>query len=248
MRSRYLLFALVATLLCLSPLQAQVTDPKLQKIIEDYIEARGGHARIDELRSLTYKGKLYDEGEFVADVVIVQKQPNMTRLSMQQGARKITMAYDGERTWMRKFHEGAPARGTVIDPEQSQNLVRESDFIDPLVSSAGANHTYKLVGEEELAGIPTYVVEVRRQGLPGYERFYIGQDDHILRKRSVTYPDGDAQKNVESIYGDYENINGVSVARKTTTWIDGERQQVLEWETIEPNRGVFDSYFKEPRR
>lgn len=249
MRPTILCFVLFCGFFHLSDLRAEdenpITDPALLEILENYVESRGGQARIAQLTSLTFTGKIYENEKVIFDVVNVQKQPNKSRLVLEQGLQRMTIGYDGIRAWMRREVDGQRLPRMELPLEQRDVAIREADFIDPLINYKQSGYEYTLLPDSAVNGFSCYVVEVKRVNMPGSERFYLDKDNYTLLKRIVSFPSDKGEMKITSLYGDYRQVAGIPIAYEIRTQAEGQREQVIIWDSVIPNKGVFDSYFSD---
>lgn len=249
MRPLLLALCLAFWLTATGAASAAVTDPQLREILDGYIEQCGGSYPIQDLKSLRWEGDLSEDGTAVAEVVIVRKRPGKIRLMMQQGPRKLTMGYNGKTCWSAQSLNGKTTKTETLAPSAAANLIREADLIDALVGYRDSSYTYTLIGEENLDGTDVYEIGVARPGMPGTESYYLSKDELKLLQRVIKAPDADTGANEQTVtvYHDFRTVNGVLLPYATTTLLPNGRRQDLQWETIDPNAGVFDYYFEPPK-
>ncbi|MBC2593040.1 hypothetical protein H5P28_02085 [Ruficoccus amylovorans] len=227
---------------------ANISDPRLEEILNDYLSLHGGIYKIHDLSSLRIEGTLNSGETHVADVLIFQKRPNKVRLVMQNGPRKVTMGYNGEQCWVQQSINGKPIPGMELDETATANFIRESDMIDPLVNYRDTDYTYKLADEPTLNGTETYLIEVTRPGIIGSESYYLSQEDLKLIQKVTKVPHADGTtEEVVTTYSDYRPVNEIPMPYRTVTQVQDGEKQVLNVQSIVPNAGVFDYYFEEPK-
>ncbi|MDP0496150.1 MAG: hypothetical protein Q7Q73_08070 [Verrucomicrobiota bacterium JB024] len=228
---------------------AAVTDPQLREILDGYVEQCGGRYTIQDLKSLRWEGDLSEDGTVVAEVIIVRKRPGKIRLMLQQGPRKLTMGYNGKTCWTTQSYNGKTTKTETLEPTVAANLIREADLIDALAGYRDSSYTYTLIGEESLGGTDAYVIGVTRPGVQGTETYYLSKDELKLLQRVIKAPPTDtgADEETVTVYHDFRTVNGVLLPYATTTLLPNGRRQDLQWETIDPNAGVFDYYFEVPK-
>ncbi len=236
-------------LFLLSGLKAEeagtVTDPALIKVLDEYIESRGGQARLVQVASLTYTGAIFEGDKKVFEIVNVQKQPNMSRVVLEQGNMRMVIGYDGIRAWVRRELDGQRLPRMELGLEERDVVIREADFIDPLIHYKRSGYTYTLLNDARVQGTPCYVVEVQRPNMPGKEVFYLEKETGTLLKRVVTFPSDSGEKVISSLYSDYRFVEGIPIAYEVRTRSGDGEEQVILWDSVIPNKGVFDSYFSD---
>jgi outer membrane lipoprotein-sorting protein len=249
MRPPFVALCLASWLSVTGAASAAVTDPALREILDGYVEQCGGRYPIQDLKSLRWEGDLSEDGAIVAEVVIVRKRPGKIRLMLQQGPRKLTLGYNGKTCWSAQSYNNQTAKATTLEPPVAANLIREADLIDALAGYRESSYTYTLIGEESLDGTDAYVIGVTRPGIQSTEAYYLSKDGLKLLQRVIktSAPDSGAEELTVTVYHDFRTVNGVLLPYATTTLLPNGRRQDLQWETIDPNAGVFDYYFEPPK-
>ena len=69
------------------------------QIVQKHVEAFGGVAKLNAIRTLVVTGKASILGQTEAPLTIQVKRPNLLRLEMTFQGRKIVQAFDGVTAW-----------------------------------------------------------------------------------------------------------------------------------------------------
>ncbi len=167
MRTPLRLAAAAAAVLAWAPPARALTA---EELAARSVEARGGRARLDAIRSLRLAGKLAVAGDgWSLELAWVQlaKRPGMVRVDATSQGLTAIRAFDGKEGWRVQPFGGRrdPER---VAADEARELARLADLDGPLVGWKEKGIALEYLGTEDVDGT----------------------DAHKLR---VTYPDGDVQ-------------------------------------------------------
>ena len=217
-------------------------------LIERHIEAVGGHARLEAIRSLQVIGILNERGT-LHPMFIDRRRPNLLRVRMMHGGELVfTEAYTGSRSW-----EGPPGKEECVPgpaaPAPPRHPAAQVD--DPRLAARGAGATLHVVGREQLGEGFAYRVDVTQvDGTTG--SYYVDTENFLLkraRNRRALHP-GQPDRVIEVVYDDYRPVSGVlypfrALERDLAT---GEPLTVMRVDWMEANVPLGDSAFALPPR
>ncbi len=218
-------------------------SPKVERIVDKHIQARGGYERIKSISSKRITGTLV-QGEARMPFELLAKRPNRVRLSYPYEGGTMLAAYDGRLAWVMN-PVLAGDEPLMIDPAQAKDLVELADFDGPLVDYRKKGHRLRLAGEAYVKGKKTHVVEVSLAN-GDVLRVYLDKDtllerrwdDEVLRRgmllRSETYLD------------DFRSVDGVMVEHYKETRLGGELDNIILTDRVEFNVELPDSLFTPP--
>jgi hypothetical protein len=234
------LLSLALVLMAVStPARAQTADELIQK----YIAARGGAAKLAAITSVRI---VRTYGTFGANIPV-------TITKKRAGLYRTDQALAGRPTVARGLdHLGAweSVNGKVTERPADQALeLREldGDFDGFLVDYKAKGHTVEYVGREKAGGVDTYKLKVTLKS--GAVRYvYLDAATFLERKQegTMTLPDGKVP--VILTFGDWRDVEGV----KFPFAIDEERVSfppqtfAIYTERIELNPPVDEAMFKMP--
>ncbi len=231
-----LLFLVLITLF-LSHAYAQTVD----EIISKNIETKGGLEKLKSIKSMKMTGKVF-AGGMEMPMTIWTKRPNMTRMEATLQDQKIVQAYDGEKAW-----QIMPFTGTNEPQEvkgiQAEDLKERADFDGPLVDYKEKGHKIEFLGKEDLEGTEVYKLKVTlKSGKVMY--IYLDTEYCIELKQSTTVDYQGSEILVETIFGDYKQVDGVMMPHSIESKVNGQTQAQITIESIEFNIEIEDSFFK----
>ncbi|HEX8284542.1 MAG TPA: hypothetical protein VF588_14350 [Pyrinomonadaceae bacterium] len=239
---RKLLLALFAApLLCAAPARAQTAD----EIVAKFVKTVGGMERIQAVKSLRRTGKFSGGGGFEAGLVEENKRPNLVRQEFNiQGMTGVT-AYDGSTGW--KIEPwGGKKDAEPLGEEEMKGIVEDSDLDGPLVNYKEKGVRVEYVGMDEVEGTDAYKLKVTLAS--GDVRFYYMDTDYFVpikidTKRMVR----GAEREYETILGDYKEVNGWYLPFSVESGVKGSPfRQKVTYEKIEANVALDDRRFAKP--
>lgn len=239
---RKLLLALIAApLLYAAPARAQTAD----EIVAKFIKTVGGMERIQAVKSLRRTGTFNGGGGFEAALVEENKRPNLVRQEFNiQGMTGVT-AYDGKTGW--KIEPwGGKKDAEPLGEEEMKGIVEDSDLDGPLVNYKEKGVKVEYVGTDEVEGTDAYKLKVTLAN--GDVRFYYMDTDYFVpikidTKRMVR----GAEREYETILGDYKEVNGWYLPFSIESGVKGNpNRQKITYDKIEANVALADSRFARP--
>jgi hypothetical protein len=234
-------YGLAAFALASASVQAMTAD----ELVAKNLEARGGVAKLQAIKSLKSEGKLLVGGQFELAVVQYQKAPESTRSEASIQGLTAVQAWDGKEAW-----QISPFQGRK-DPEKmsaddAKGLADDAPIGGPLAGWKERGSKLDYLGTEDVDGTEAHKLKVTLKN--GDVEYVYLDPDHFLEIRIATQRSVRGTL-VESVsdYGDYEQVDGVyfpfSVATESRP--DGNRQQ-LTIEHAEANAAMDDALFAFP--
>jgi hypothetical protein len=233
--------ALVALMLACATAQAASVD----ELVAKNLEARGGVARLQAIKTLRAEGKLLFGGQFELGLAQYQKAPESIRNEASLQGLTAVQAWDGKEGWQISPFQGRkdPEKMT---PDDAKALADDAPIGGPLFDWQARGSKVEYLGTEDVDGTEAHKLKVT---LKNGDIDYVYLDpDHWLEIRVV------AQRivrgtQVESSndYGDYEEVAGVyfPFSISTVNKADGSNQQVTI-EKMEANVPLDDALFAFP--
>ncbi|MBA8883177.1 hypothetical protein [Dokdonella fugitiva] len=234
-------YGLAALALAGASVHAMTAD----ELVAKNLEARGGAAKLQAIKTLKSEGKLLVGGQFELGVVQYQKAPESTRTEASIQGLTAVQAWDGKEAW-----QISPFQGRK-DPEKmsaddAKALADDAPISGQLAGWQERGSKLEYLGTEDVDGTDAHKLKVTLKN--GDVEYVYLDPDHFLEIRVATQRSVRGTL-VESVsdYGDYEQVDGVyfpfSVATESRP--DGNRQQ-LTIEHAEANVPMDDALFAFP--
>jgi len=230
------LFALVA-----GSAQAATSE----ELIAKNLEARGGLAKVQAIKTLKTSGKLRFGEQFELSFTQYQKAPESSRSEASLQGLTAVQAWDGHQAW-----QISPFQGRK-DPEKlsaddARALADDAPIGGPLVDWQARGSKIEYLGTEDVDGTEAHKLKVTLKN--GDVATVYLDPDHFLEIRTQT------QRTVRGTlvesttdYGDYEQVDGVyfPFSISTENKSDGSVQKTLV-EHAEANVPMDDALFAFP--
>ncbi len=241
---RKLSFLIAVSLLVLPVAADELT---LEQVIANNIEAKGGRAAMDAIKTIEANGRATVGPGMEAPIKISFKRPSMVRLEITVQGMTIIQAYDGETGWFVMPFTGSTDPEKMSD-DQLKDVVEMADFDGVLVDWEKKGHEVELIGKEEIEGTEAYKLKVTLK--TGDVVYYYLDAEYFLEiksesKRTVR----DQEVEVETTQGDYKEVDGLMIAHSQEVRPKGAPAgQTITIEKIELNLEVADTTFGMPEK
>lgn len=239
-------FVLSLLLLMLVPAAQAIT---VDELVRKNIEARGGLAALQAMRSLRTSGRLtFAQGDFSMELGYASLARRDARLRQEISMQGLTqvMAYSAGDAWMINPFQGRrdPER---ISAEDAKDFEVSADLDGPLVDWRGKGHSVEYLGTEDIDGTLAHKLKVTLKN--GDVQYRYLDPDYFLEILVVdqTTRRG-VRRETETEYGNYEKVNGVYIPFSQETGPRGQpRAQKLVIEKAEPDVPMDDTLFVFPQ-
>ncbi len=218
------------------------------ELIARNVEARGGLAKLQALRSLRLTGTVTfggGEGRIEAKAGRLVKRPGMIRTEMTLQGLTGVDAYDGKEAWSLEPWEGRrdPQRTSA---DEAKSLAREADLDGPLVGWKEKGHKVEYLGTEDVDGTPAHKLRVLLKD--GDVQYLFLDPDFFLLIREVTETKiRGVERVTETDFGSYEQVGGVWLPFSMESGPKGEpRTSRMTIERAEVNVEADDALFRFP--
>src|SRR5947207_2567771 len=128
----------------------------VEEILAKNLEARGGAAKIDAIRSLRLTGKIvFGGGDNAIEAALagVKKRPAMIRTEVTLQGLTAVDAFDGKEAWsLSPFQGRRDAQKESAD--EARALAQDADIEGPLVHWREKGHKVESLGTEDVDGTP----------------------------------------------------------------------------------------------
>jgi photosystem II stability/assembly factor-like uncharacterized protein len=220
----------------------------LEEILAKNLAARGGEARLREVKTLRLTGRVMFGGRgrtIDAPWGQVQKRPGMVRSETTlQGLTQI-QAYDGRDGWA-----VTPFQGRVDAEKASEDeahaLAQVADIDGPLVGWRDKGHRVEYLGTEDTDGTPAIKLRVTRSD-GDLQYVFLDPDSYLEIRITTVRKIRGTERITETDLGGYQQVNGVWLPFAIETGNPGgPRTNRILVERAEVNVAAEDAWFKLP--
>jgi hypothetical protein len=226
------------------PVGAQTVDD----IIASNIKARGGLEKISALHATRTSGKLIffsSFGTFRAGFVQENKRPEKIRREVIVQGMAQTQAYDGKAAWQISPF-GGRKDPELMSQDDAKDLVLDADIEGPLVNYKEKGHKAELVGHDSVEGTDCYKIKLTLKN--GDVRYsFLDADSYLELKTELQSNIRGAIRYTETLYGDYEQVDGLYYPFAVDTAEKGsESREKFVIDKIDVNTPIDDAQFSMP--
>ncbi len=209
------------------------------------IDARGGVAAWEAVKSLRMIGQMELGQEMFVPYVLEQKRPDKMCLDFIFDDQTTSQCSNGDKGW-----KVVPFRGRSTPQPMTEAELRETaDSADPyglLFDYASRDYIVKLVDQEPVDGRATFKLQVT---LPkGAVRWiYIDAETALEIKLEAVRTIAGSERLVETFYYEWQEADGLLIARRQETRTEGDEQfYSLTVDSVSVNPQLDDARFTTP--
>ncbi|MFO7755801.1 MAG: hypothetical protein R6V34_07455 [Bacteroidales bacterium] len=227
------LLLLTGLLLLISASHAQ----DLEKIIEKHIDAIKAE-KLTEFKSLKVKGSLQQQG-MQLNLLMYEKSPDKIKIVSSLSDMEIVQVVNGDRGYTINPMTGS-AGPVPMSPTQISSMKDNSMLQSSLLDRYRAGEA-GITGEESVDGKPAYKIRVRLE--EGDKYIFIDKESFYITMIRMSVEQMGMEMTVDMKMGDFEETEGVILARTIDTFINGQPGGKIIYESIEFNTDIDDSEF-----
>ena len=220
--------------------------PTVDDIIAKNLQAKGGAAKWQSMKSVKMTGKMTAQGTEMP-LTVYAMRPNFNRQEITMPAGKAIQAFDGTTAWVVNPMLGIETPQAVPGP--AAELAKNSaDFDGALINYKAKGNDIELVGKEQLEGKDVYHLKVTTKGGP-VQHYLLDADSGIELRMSTEIELGSGQKQtLTTAMSNYKQVDGIMIPHTVTQTAGGRTQ--LQWTitTVEFNAVPDDSIFRLPKK
>jgi len=220
----------------------------LEEILAKNLAARGGEARLREVKTLRLTGHVMFGGRgrvIEAPWAMVQRRPGHVRSETTvQGLTQIA-AYDGKDGWTISPFGGRREAEKASDDE-AHALAQQADIDGPLIGWRDKGSRIEYLGNEDTDGTPAIKLRVTRND-GDIQYVFLDPDSYLEIRITTIRKIRGTEQLTETDLGGYEQVNGVWLPFAIETGNPGgPRTNRILVERAEVNVPVEDAWFKQP--
>jgi hypothetical protein len=227
------------------PLSAQ----DAQSLVAKNLEARGGAAALEAIKSISFEGRSIFPGDFEATYKEARARSAgapMIRYDFGVQGLDLVQAYDGHGGWKINPFQGRkdPER---MSADEGQQLADAALIAGPLLASRSDGSKVQYLGREDFDGTLAYKLKVTQKDGDEFV-YWLDPDTYLEIKVDETRRIRGAQQTTETELGDYEKVAGVYFPMSVESWGEGhpnQRQRTIV-ASATANGAVGPDFFAEP--
>ena len=220
--------------------QVEATDlPSADAILDRYVDALGGTAALEKLRTRTIKGALVTESGRTYTLEIVEKAPDLGLVTAISPKGNVSRdGFDGTTAWNSSGSSVFESHGL-----ERARIARDAQFFADTDMKKRFPQRF-VAGREALNGEEAYVV---RAGGPGdvSETVYFSVNTGLLLRRIVLTKTPLGRYSEETDYSDYREVDGVKLPF-TVARMEVNTRYTEKYSEIKHNVPVDESSFQMP--
>jgi hypothetical protein len=220
-----------------------------QSLVSKNLEARGGAAALDAIKSISFEGRTIFPGDFELTYKEARARLAGDRIRYDFGLQGLDLvqSYDGTGAWKINPFQGRKDAERMSADEGRQ--LADAALIDgPLLASRHDGSRVQYLGREDFDGTLAYKLKVTQKDGDEFT-YWLDPDTYLEIKVDETRRIRGAQQTTESELGDYEKVAGVYYPMSVESWQQGQpnqRQKVIVASSA-ANTAVDSAFFSEPR-
>jgi hypothetical protein len=220
-----------------------------QSLVAKNLEARGGAAALDAIKSVSFDGRVIFPGDFELTYKEARERVGASaavRYDFGLQGLDVVQSYDGQGAWKINPFQGRK------DPEkmsadEGRQLADAASIEGPLLASRHDGSRVQYLGRDDFDGTLAYKLKVTQKDGDEFT-YWLDPDTYLEIKVNEMRRIRGAQQTTETELGDYEKIGGVYFPMSVESWQQGQpnqRQRVII-ATGAANPPVAASFFEEP--
>lgn len=244
---RKTLVCLLMTTACAAAAAQSLAAQTADDLVDKYVQAKGGHDKLKSVQSIRVTGKMSMGGGMEAPVSMEMLPPShKVRMDFTLQGMTGTQAYDGTSGW-----QVMPFMGKT-DPEAMsaddlKEIKENADFQGPLFDYKEKGNKVEYLGKADLEGTPVYKLKLTEKS-GDVTTIYLDADSYLELKEESTKMMRGQPTDLETTFGDYRKIDGVTMPFVIETKPKGAPQkQTITVDKVEVNADIPASRFDMPK-
>jgi photosynthetic reaction center cytochrome c subunit len=217
----------------------QQSLPPADQILDRYVEAIGGTAALEKLKTRVIKGALVTESGRTYNLEVTEKAPDLGLVTATSPKGNVSRdGFDGTMAWNSSGSHVFPSHGL-----EAARIARDTEFF---VGSDVKKHFPRrfVAGKETVGGEEAYVVRVVGHGDVS-EKLSFSVNSGLLLRRVVLTKTALGRYSEETDYSDYREVDGVKIPF-TVERMEVNTRYTEKYSEIKQNVPVSDSVFQMP--
>ncbi len=197
-----------------------------QSLIAKNLEARGGAAAIDAIKSISFQGRTIFPGDF--ELTFKSSQAHLAsadaiRLDLSLQGLDLVQSYDGHEAWRINPFQGRKD-AERMSADDARQLADQALIEGPLLASRTDGSKVQYLGRDDFDGTLAYKLKVTQKDGDEFV-YWLDPDTYLEIKVDETRRIRGAQQTNETELGDYEKVAGVYFPMSVESWSQGQPNQ-----------------------
>ena len=234
-----------ATLFAVTLAVPATPPPTVDKIVADYVAARGGLTKIRALKTLRQTGRIFEGQGREALVVREVKPPGRIRVQFTIQGVTAVFASNGTTGWkVSPFEDDMQIKD--LPNEVTSEAMDQTDIEGPLVDWKAKGHTVEFAGKDTVNGLPAYKLKITLKS-GAVRTSYIDAASHYEVRVDSTRLVKGLDLKVETTFSDHKKTGGVLFPRRIEIAAEGRPQHArVVVDKVEVNPALSDALFERP--
>ena len=221
-----------------------------QSLVSKNLEARGGAAALEAIKSVSFEGRTIFPGDFELTYKEARARTGAApeiRYDLSLQGLDVVQSYDGAGAWKINPFQGRKD-AEKMSADEARQLADAALIEGPLLASRSNGSKVEYLGRDDFDGTLAYKLKVTQKDGDEFV-YWLDPDTYLEIKVDETRRIRGAQQTTETELGDYEKIAGVYFPMSVESWSQGhpnERQRVIIASGT-ANQAIGANFFAEPR-
>lgn len=217
-------------------------------ILEKYIAARGGLAKIRSIQSERVSGTIVFSPQVQGPFLVERERPLKMHMEVTVGRDTVIRVYDGKSAgWIYNPFATNPAIVEPMSENDLRNILEEADFEGPFINYKAKGNQLEYIGKTTVEGKPAYKIKLtNKNGEVSYFSFDLATS--LVTRWQGTRKNGEGKDVAsESLFRNYREIEDVPYPFliESSSPATGESQKIIA-DKIEINVSIPESRFRKP--
>lgn len=216
---------------------AQTADEVIQK----YSAAMGGLDAFTKISSAKMSGTVTAQGnDFPVTVQVINGKAMRTDVDIM--GQSIVNVYNNGKGWKINPFAGVTVATDVTGTELT-DFKAQASLSNHLMDYKNRGHKVEFAGQEKMGGVDVYKIKLTNKDDGKLITYYINSTDYMLVKSIMKRDIQGAEVEVETVYSDIKDINGVKFAMVRTQTANGNELQTIKLDKMELNVPIDEAIF-----
>lgn len=225
----------------------------VEEITTKYQEAIGGK-KWDAINGMRMNANV-DQGGMKIPIEVVSMRDGRSYTRITFMGNTMTMgAFDGTKSWTTSFMTMEPEESPADDTENAKRTAK--DFPTALFNYKNWGYSASLLGSEAIEGTDCFKIKLEKKTMlvegkevPNIEFYYIEKENFVPIMMESEIQTGEMKgKIAQTKFSDYQEVGGVTMFYSTTQGLKDGESQTIQFDKIEMNPKVDESYFAFPKK